>query len=65
MIKIDTPENEPIDRVEIFSIQGKRVLVIDHPQDNNLDLNGFPRGIYVVKIQSKTGIYNNKVIVSR
>jgi hypothetical protein len=64
-IRIDTPENEPIDRVEIFSIQGKRVLVIDQLQDNNLDLNGFPRGIYVVKIQSKTGIYNNKVIVSR
>jgi len=59
---IYTPESESINCIEVFSIQGKQVLNVDHPQNNDLDLSGFPNGIYLVKIQSKSGFYNQKIV---
>jgi hypothetical protein len=60
--QIYKPESESINRLEVFSIQGKQVLFIDHPGDNDLDLSGFPNGIYLLKIQSKSGIFNHKIL---
>jgi hypothetical protein len=60
--KIKTPDNEPVSQAEVFSLQGKQVLFIDHPEDNDLDLSGFPNGIYLIKIQTKSGFYNHKML---
>jgi hypothetical protein len=62
IIQIYTPDNEPVNRFEVFNMLGKLVLFVDHPQDNNLDLSDFPNGIYLVKMQSKSGIYSHKII---
>jgi hypothetical protein len=62
IIQICTPNNEPVNRIEVFNIQGKQVLFIDHPQDNNLDLSRFSNGIYLVKILIKSGFYNHKIV---
>jgi len=61
-VQIHTPDNEPANRMEVFNIQGKQVLLIDHPQNNDFDLSGFPNGIYFVKMQSKSGVYNHKIV---
>jgi N-acetylneuraminic acid mutarotase len=62
MIQIYTPNNESISRVDVFSIQGNQVLFVNSPADNQLDLSGLPDGIYLVKIQSKSGLYNQKIV---
>jgi len=61
-VQIYIPDNEPVNRIEVFSIQGKQVLFVDYPQVNNLDLSDFPNGIYLVKIQSKSGFSNHKIL---
>lgn len=60
-VQITTPDNEPIKQAEVFSIQGKQVLFVKYPADNHLDLSGLANGIYLVKIQSESRLYNQKI----
>jgi hypothetical protein len=63
-IEFKTLGNELLNRIEIFNIQGKPVLSIYYPLDNHLDLTGFPDGIYLVLLQTESGIHNQKIVKS-
>jgi hypothetical protein len=63
-IEFQTSGNNPVNRIEIFNIQGKPVLSINYPLDNQLDLTSFPDGIYLVRIQTESGIHNQKIVKS-
>jgi hypothetical protein len=60
--RISAPSGEMISRVEVFSVQGNRVLSIDNVQENSLSLSGLPKGIYLVRIKSQSGFYNRKIV---
>jgi hypothetical protein len=64
-VKISTPDNEPVSRIEVFNIQGKQVLLTNRLCDNNLDLSGFPNDIYLVKIHTNSGFCVNKIMLSK
>ena len=61
-VHISTPTGESINRVEVFSVQGKQVLSIDNVQENSINLSGLPKGIYLVRIKSQSGFYNRKIV---
>jgi hypothetical protein len=63
-IEFQTSGNELLNRIEIFNIQGKPVLSINYPLDNLLDLTGFPDGIYLIRLQTESGIHNQKIVKS-
>jgi hypothetical protein len=63
-IEFQTSGNEPVNRIEIFNILGRPVLSINYPLDNQLDLTSFPDGIYLVRIQTESGIHNQKIVKS-
>jgi hypothetical protein len=63
-IEFQTSGNELLNRIEIFNIQGKPVLSINYPLDNLLDLTDFPDGIYLIRIQTESGIHNQKIVKS-
>jgi N-acetylneuraminic acid mutarotase len=50
MIQIYTPDNEPISSVEIFSILGQKIISIDFPEGNTIDLSKLKTGVYVLKL---------------
>jgi len=62
IIQIYTPENETVSRIEVFNIQGKQVLLCDHPRNNDLDLSGLKTGIYLLKLSTAKNEYLKKVI---
>ncbi|MDR0507578.1 MAG: T9SS type A sorting domain-containing protein [Dysgonamonadaceae bacterium] len=45
--------------VELYDLTGKKVLNV---QKNSVSVAGLPKGVYIVKIQTATGIQNVKVI---
>jgi len=63
-IEFQTSGNELLNRIEIFNIQGKPVLSMYYPLDNHLDLTGFPDGIYLIRLQTESGIHNQKIVKS-
>jgi hypothetical protein len=56
------PEGESINHIEVFNIQGKQVLSIDNFQENSLDLSVLPKGVYLIRIESQSGFYNQKIV---
>jgi hypothetical protein len=62
-VQIHTPDNKPVEQVEVYSTQGKLVLLINSPPDNDMDLSGLPNGVYLAKIQSsKSVFYTHKIV---
>jgi photosystem II stability/assembly factor-like uncharacterized protein len=62
IVRISAPSGEMINRVEVFSVLGNQVLSIDNFQENSLNLSGLPKGIYLVRINSQSGFYNQKIV---
>jgi hypothetical protein len=61
-VNFTAPENETFSRIEVFNIQGKQVLLCDHPGNNDLDLSGLKTGIYLLRLSTAKNVYLRKVI---
>ena len=56
----------PISGLEIYNLTGTRIFAdfnIRYQTSNEIDLTGFAKGIYILRIHNGTKIYNSKVIV--
>jgi len=49
-VQIFTPNNEPVSRLEVFTIQGQKITSINFPESNTVDLSGLKTGIYLIKL---------------
>ena len=65
-ITISADNNAPINKVEIFNLLGKRVLIkIPENQTNtNLDVSRFSKGIYIVKANINNKMISKKLIIN-
>jgi len=62
IIQIYTPDNEPISRGEIFSIQGQKITSINFPESNSVDLSGLKTGIYILKLVIDEKIFVREIL---
>ncbi|UCH15181.1 MAG: T9SS type A sorting domain-containing protein, partial [Bacteroidales bacterium] len=60
-IEIENPDNATI---EIYNVSGKLVLSKKlNSKVEKIDISGFPRGIYIVKVMQDSTVYYEKVMV--
>lgn len=59
-VKIDVPD---IINIQIFSIDGK--IIMHKQSDNILDVSDLPSGHYLLKINTKQGLIQKKIVVLR
>lgn len=57
----------PVDRVEVYNMMGKQLLqqYFDSTHQADIDVRDLPNGMYLVRIQSGTTWYTNRVLVSK
>jgi len=63
--RITISSNNPISAIEIYSLSGKRIFAdykINQPS-KEIDLTGYAKGVYFVKIYNGTKYYNRKVVL--
>jgi hypothetical protein len=63
--KITISSNSPISAIEIYNLSGKRIFA-DYKirqQSKEIDLTGYAKGMYFVKIYNGTTFYNRKVVI--
>lgn len=53
-----------IDKVEVFTVTGKRVLKVNKPT-NTIDLTSFNNGIYLLKLHKQGSVFTSKVILNK
>ncbi|MEZ5069790.1 MAG: T9SS type A sorting domain-containing protein [Bacteroidales bacterium] len=65
-VRLGLPEGGPISgsRVEVFDIQGRRVLFREL-LDDGLDISGLPEGVYVLRLHVNERTYRQKLLISR
>ena len=57
---------QDIERLDIYNLSGQKVMSIGNDQiqfDTEIDLTGYPRGMYVIKISSGNKVNVNKLIL--
>ena len=54
-----------INRVEVFDVSGKSVLVHENFAGNKLELSELQNGIYFVKLETEKGFLNRKMVLKR
>jgi hypothetical protein len=63
-VKIASPENEEIDHVGIYNINGILVKSTDVENDiNSISVLGMSEGIYIVKLSTSNGIITKKIAI--
>lgn len=57
----------PVDKVEMYDMMGKQLLVqpFDGTHQADIDVRDLPNGIYLVRIQSGTAWFTDRVMVSK
>ena len=59
-----TIEADAMQEIEIFDNVGRKILSkITDSQQEKIDLSGFPKGIYVIKVVTKSGVGEKKVVL--
>ncbi len=64
--KITISSNIAANAVEIYSLTGKRIYAdynFKLKTSNEIDLTGYAKGIYILRVHNGTKIYNSKVVV--
>ncbi|MCQ2299410.1 MAG: S8 family peptidase [Bacteroidales bacterium] len=61
-VTILTSTNNTVN-TEIYTISGQKVLSMPITAEATIDLNGWVPGIYIVKVQDRTGIRTSKLVV--
>ena len=64
--KITLSSNSAVNAVEIFSLSGKRVYAdynLKPQTSNDIDLTGYAKGIYIMKVHNGAKVYISKVVV--
>ena len=64
--KVTLNSYSPISAVEIYSISGKRVYAnynFRQQPSGEIDLTGYAKGIYIMKVHNGAKVYNRKVVV--
>lgn len=53
---------EAFQRVEVFTINGKRILEVDHQENQPMDVSSLPSGMYMLKIETENGSITKKLV---
>jgi hypothetical protein len=64
--KIIVSSNSTINAIEIYTLSGKRIYAdfkVNQQLSNEIDLSGYAKGIYLLKVYNGTKFYNRKVVV--
>jgi hypothetical protein len=64
--KLTINSSNPLGAIEIYSITGNRIYsdnTIQQQTSNEIDLTGYAKGVYIVKMYSGTKYYTQKLIV--
>lgn len=63
--QVTVSSNQPIERLTLYSMQGKRLLRLRHcQQEVSLNLEDYPTGAYIVEIKTPYGILSKTIILS-
>ena len=62
ILKVNCEKDVIIKEITIFSQTGQKVFE-GRPQNNTIDVSGFKRGIYFVKVNRDNGIVGEKLVV--
>mgnify|MGYP006427273851 CR=1 FL=1 len=58
--RLHVTDLDDITKIEIFSVNGKRVLAFDNLTNNGLDISNLSNGLYLVKIQNEKSSFTKK-----
>lgn len=64
--KVTLNSNSPINAVEIYNISGRRVYSnynFKQQPSGEIDLSGYAKGIYIMRVHNGAMVYNRKVVV--
>ncbi|MCB0514649.1 MAG: T9SS type A sorting domain-containing protein [Chitinophagales bacterium] len=61
VLYINTPEN--ITQVSLYNLQGKEILSTQ-TKNNQLDVSAMPNGLYLIQIQTRSGLFTQKVSIA-
>lgn len=63
ILRLSLPGDGTANCIELFDMQGKKVLHIDKANDNYIDLSGLGNGIYFLRLVTPNKIYKQKIII--
>jgi len=64
--RIFVRDSRKIKRVSIWDLNGRRVISVNRTDENGIDVNGIPAGIYVMDIEDEKGkTTSRKIIISK
>jgi hypothetical protein len=64
--KLTINSSRPITAIEVYSLSGKRIYSdfdVNQQTSKEIDLSGYSKGIYIMKIYNGTKSYKRKVVV--
>jgi thiol-disulfide isomerase/thioredoxin len=65
-INLKTLNNQVIQKVQFFSIEGKQIYSGNtRDAEIHFDLNSFPNGCFIVRVQTNENIYLKKIIINK
>lgn len=53
---------EAFQRVEVFTINGKRILEANYQENQPMDVSSLPSGMYILKIETENGSVTKKLV---
>jgi hypothetical protein len=54
----------PIDHIELYDLQGRKLQSIRYPQGNSIQLNHLESGVYFIRASSRNQLFSKKIIIS-
>jgi hypothetical protein len=62
IVKFSLPTNETVKTINIYNDCGTLVGQICHPKNNEIDFSNKPTGWYLIRFETKTNCYSEKII---
>lgn len=63
VLRFSLPGGGTVNCIELFDMQGKKVLHINKANDNYIDLSGYRNGVYFLRLVTPDKIYKQKIII--
>jgi len=65
-IEVSSSGSQQIEKLELFTVQGQKILSQNINQSNSrIPIGDYADGVYVVLVHSKTGLHSQKILIRR
>src|SRR5690606_772813 len=61
LVFVQHPEDLPIEKISVLEMTGKQAFEMIGPA-NQFDISGLPAGVYILKIETKNGLFIERLV---